>query len=296
MTGISIQEMLDAGAHFGHQTKKWNPKMQPYIYAARSGVHILDLQQTQTLAEKAFNAIEEIVSRGETVLFVGTKKQAQEVVESEAKRCGMPFITRRWLGGMLTNFSVIRKSVENFIELETRREKNDFSGFTKRELLGVDRKIEKLMHSLGGIKTLKRPPGALFVIDPSMEKIAVHEANVLGIPVIAVTDSNCNPDPVDYVIPANDDALRSLQIFTAKIADACLAGIQKRDLKAREEEGREQTSRKKAGRKAQDVGEAGKAYVTKVDTFETAEGVESFKATVDVATPEEKDSEDSSES
>lgn len=282
MTGISIEEMLDAGAHFGHQTKKWNPKMQPYIYGARSGVHILDLQQTQTLAEKAFRAAEEIVARGENILFVGTKKQAQSVIETEAKRCSMPYITRRWLGGMLTNFSTIRRSVENFIEMETRREKNDFSGFTKRELLGVDRQIAKLQESLGGIKILKRPPGALFVVDPGMEKIAVHEANVLGIPVIAVTDSNCNPDPVDYVIPANDDALKSVQIFTAKIAEACLAGLEKRDLRAREEAAAEAGApRKKAPRKAQEMGEAGKAYVTKTDTFEKGGEVDSFKATVD---------------
>ena len=285
MTGISIQEMLDAGAHFGHQTKKWNPKMQPYIYGARSGVHILDLQQTQTLAEKAFNVVEEIVARGENVLFVGTKKQAQSVVEAQAKRCSMPFITRRWLGGMLTNFAVIRKSIENFIEMETRREKNDFSGFTKRELLGIDRELAKKQLSLGGIKILKRPPGALFVVDPGTEKIAVHEANVLGIPVIAVTDSNCNPDPVDYVIPANDDALRSLQIFTAKIADACLAGLQKRDLRAREEE--VQASPKKKGRKAQEMGEAGKAYVSKADQFEGAVAEEGFKAVVEEEKPSE---------
>lgn len=297
--GITIQEMMDAGAHFGHQTKKWNPKMRPYIYGARSGIHILDLQQTHGLALKAFNAIEEIVAGGDSILFVGTKKQAQTVIEEAAKKCSMPYVTRRWLGGMLTNFSTIRKSVERFIELETKREKNEFSGYTKRELLGIDREIAKFQHALGGIKNLRRPPGAVFVVDPHLEKIAVHESNVLGIPVIAVTDSNCDPDPIDYLIPANDDALKSVQVFAERAAEAVLAGMEKRELRAREEASSQEGGKKKLSRKAQAIVGAGKAYVTKTDSFEGKGEVESFSATVDPvlepsaepapATPQEKD-------
>jgi small subunit ribosomal protein S2 len=225
MSDISIQEMMDAGAHFGHQTRRWNPKMKPYLYGARSGVHIIDLQQTQELAQSALKAIENVVAKGESVLFVGTKKQAQPVIEEQAKRVQMPYVIRRWLGGMLTNFVTIRKSVDKLLEYEMRREKQEFAGLTKKELLGVDREIVKLTESFGGIKAMKRLPGAVFVVDPMVEKIAVHEANILGIPVIAITDSNCDPDPIDYIIPANDDALRSIQVLAFKIADACLNGM-----------------------------------------------------------------------
>lgn len=276
MTEITIQEMLDAGSHFGHQTKRWNPKMKPYIYGARSGIHILDLQQTQGLATKAFKAIEDVVANGEPVLFVGTKKQAQDIIEEQAKRAGMPFVTKRWLGGMLTNFQTIKKSIERMIELETRREKNDFVGFKKKELLGFDREIERLRQNLGGLRDLKRAPGAIFVVDPHVEKISIHEANVLGIPIIAITDSNCNPDPIDYVIPANDDALRSIQVFATKIADACLEGMKKRELKARDDQ--DKPEGKKPARK-KDVDGKGQAYVTRADKFEGAEAAQTFSAT-----------------
>ncbi|MBI4411160.1 MAG: 30S ribosomal protein S2 [Deltaproteobacteria bacterium] len=282
MIQISIQEMLDAGAHFGHQTRRWNPKMKPYIYGTRSGVHIIDLQQTLTLSQKGLGFLEEVVGRGEDVLFVGTKKQAQKVVEEEAKRCSMPYVTHRWMGGTLTNFQTIKKSVDRLIDIETRRTNNDFQGYTKKELLGIDREIEKLLSALGGIRNMKIRPGALFVVDPGQERIAVHEAQILEIPVVAMTDSNCDPDPISYPMPANDDALRSIQLFTARAADACLAGLEKRELRAREEGvkgGGEM--KKRPGRKFQEMeGGAGKAYVSRVDKFEEGEAVESFSAAV----------------
>lgn len=298
MIDINIEEMMEAGAHFGHQTRRWNPKMKPYIYGARSGVHILDLDQTQQMARKAINSILDIVGNGADVLFVGTKKQAQPVIEEEAKRCSMPYVTKRWLGGMLTNFGTIRKSVERLIELETKREKNDFEGLTKKEKLGIDRQIKKLEMALGGIKNMRRVPGAVFVVDPQEEKIAVHEANVLGIPVIAITDSNCNPDPVNYVIPANDDSIRSIKVFVSKIAEACLQGLEKREALAREGEGEDRrASKKKLSRKAQEIKGTGRAYVSKVDTYEGAEEMEGFSASVEKEepSPEESAEEESAE-
>lgn len=280
MIEISIQEMLDAGAHFGHQTRRWNPKMKPYIYGTRSGVHIIDLQQTFLLAQKGLNFLEEVVARGEDVLFVGTKKQAQGVVEEEAKRCSMPYVTHRWMGGTLTNFQTIKKSVDRLIELETRRANNDFQGYTKKELLGIDREIKKFLSVLGGIRNMKTRPGALFVVDPGAERLAVHEAEILEIPVAAMTDSNCNPDPIDYPMPANDDALRSIQLFTARAADACLAGLEKRELRAREEGKEAHEGRKQAGRKFQEMEGAGKAYVSRIDKFEEGEAGMSFSAAV----------------
>ncbi|OGQ06721.1 MAG: 30S ribosomal protein S2 [Deltaproteobacteria bacterium RIFCSPLOWO2_12_FULL_40_28] len=280
MVEISIQEMIEAGAHFGHQTRKWNPKMKPYLYGTRSGVHIIDLGQTFDLAKKAFNLLEEVVASGKHVLFVGTKEQAQTVIEDAATKSSMPYVTRRWMGGMLTNFSTIRRSVERMIDLETRRTNNDFAGFTKKELLGVDRAIEKLNAALGGIRNMNTIPGALFVVDPSLEDIAVHEANVLNVPVIAITDSNCNPDPIDYVIPANDDALRSIQIFTERALEACLRGLEKREALAR---GASDEKKKKAQRVSQPA-EAGRAYVKRAESFEANENekLDSFSAQVEV--------------
>lgn len=274
--------MFDAGSHFGHQTRKWNPKMRPFIYGSRSGIHIIDLGKTEGLAQKAFNFIEQVVGETLDVLFVGTKVQAREILEGEAKRCSMPYINQRWLGGTLTNFSTIKKSIDRLLDLEKRRAENDFAGFTKRELLSVDREIQKLNRALGGIRSMKRLPGCIFVIDPSLEHIAVHEANILGIPVVAITDSNCNPDPINYVIPANDDAIRSIQLFSTKAADACLAGLNLREQKAREVEARKVgEGQKRSTRKAQEVGGSGKAYVSRPDAFEEGKDLEGFSATVE---------------
>ncbi|MBX7147876.1 30S ribosomal protein S2 [bacterium] len=287
MTEVSIKEMIDAGSHFGHQTKRWNPKMKPYLYGVRSGIHIIDLQQTLSMAKNAFKTVEDVVASGKGVLFVGTKAQAQPVIEEQAKRAGMPYITRRWLGGLLTNFSTIRKSVDRLIEMETRRENNDFAGYTKKEILDIDRDITKMLESLGGIKGMKGLPGAIFVVDPHIEKIAVHEANLLGIPVMAIADSNCDPDPIDYLIPANDDALKSIEVFAKRIADACLAGIERRQAEIKkDEEADADRPKKRPSRKAQAVEGKGRAYVGKLNEV-VSEDVTAFaKATVQAAPKE----------
>lgn len=284
MTQLTVEELLKAGAHYGHLTRKWNPKMRPFIYGIHSGVHIINLDVTMAYAQRAFAAASKIVSEGDEILFVGTKQQAQQVVEEAARKSSMPFVTRRWLGGLLTNFVTIRKRVEKLIELETKREKNDFAGFTKKELLGVDRMIQKLEHSLGGIKLMRRLPGALFVVDPFYEHIAIHEAKVLGIPVIAITDTNCDPDPIAYPIPANDDSVRSIQAFISRITDACLAGLARKEELAREEP-QEKSGERRERRRAQDLDAPGKAYVTRVDTFDAGEGVDSYSATVQKEEP-----------
>lgn len=226
---IKIEEMMEAGAHFGHQTKRWNPKMRPYLYGSRSGVHIIDLQKTKSLAEEALEFVEKSVAAGKNILFVGTKMQAREIIKSQAELSQMFYVIDRWMGGTLTNFKTIKKSIDRLIDLETRRENNDFEGYTKKELLDIDRTIEKLEASLGGIKHMDDVPGILFVVDPKLEEIAVKEAQKLGIVVVAMTDSNCDPDLVDYPIPCNDDALSSIEYFAKKMAQACLAGLEKRD-------------------------------------------------------------------
>lgn len=245
MIEVQISEMMEAGAHFGHQTKRWNPKMRPYLYGARSGVHIIDLQRTKELAREAFQFITDSVAAGRVVLFVGTKQQARNVIKDEATRCKMYYVNQRWMGGTLTNFKTIKNSIDKLIELETKREKNEFEGYTKRELLDIDRRIIKLEASLGGIKGLTRTPDIVYIVDAQHEKIAVREARKLHIPVVAITDSNCDPDQIDYVIPGNDDAIASIAYFTRKVADACLLGLEKR-----EELAREQARLKKAPRPA----------------------------------------------
>ncbi len=232
MVDINISEMMEAGAHFGHQTRRWNPKMKPYLYGSRSGVHIIDLQKTFTLGQTALNFIVNTVARGEEILFVGTKAQARDILRAEAERSQMFYVNNRWMGGTLTNYQTIKKSINRLIDYETRRANNGFEGYTKRELLDIDRAVIKLTASLGGIKNMSQLPGAIFVIDPSHENIAVSEAQKLGIPVVAMVDSNCNPDQVDYVIPCNDDAISSITYMVSKIADACLEGLAKREERA----------------------------------------------------------------
>ncbi len=229
MSQVTIPEMMAAGAHFGHQTKRWNPKMRQYIYGARSGVHILDLQKTQKLATEALEFIKNAVASGKSVLFVATKKQGRELVKEQAVRAKMFFVNERWMGGTLTNFKTIKHSIDRLIDLERRRKENDFKGYSKRELLEVDRDIIKLEASLGGIKGLNGVPDVVFIVDPKQEAIAVKESTKLNIPIVAITDSNCDPEPIDYVIPANDDAVLSISYFVQKIADACLEGLDKRD-------------------------------------------------------------------
>jgi small subunit ribosomal protein S2 len=225
MSDISMKQLLEAGVHFGHQTSRWNPKMKPYIFGARNGIHIIDLQQTVAMFKDLEAVVRNIASSGGHILFVGTKKQAQEAVKEEAERCGMFHVHNRWLGGTLTNFSTIRQSIERLRKLEEME--NDpkiVDALTKKEMLGLKREKEKLEQSLGGIKGMRKLPDAIFVVDPKQEEIAVREARKLGIPVVAVIDTNCDPDLVDYKVPGNDDAIRAIRLFCSAIADAINEG------------------------------------------------------------------------
>ncbi len=224
MPVITMKQLLEAGVHFGHQTRRWNPKMKPYIYGARNGIYIIDLQQTMKLFDVAYQFIVRMVSQGEEVLFVGTKRQAQATIEEEAKRCGMPYVNHRWLGGTLTNFKVIRSSVERLKKIEEMAAEGKLDLLPKKEVLRVQREYAKLERNVGGIKNMERLPGALYVVDPNHEEIAVKEARKLGIPIVAIVDTNCDPDLIDYVIPGNDDAIKAIRLFTSKIADACIEG------------------------------------------------------------------------
>jgi small subunit ribosomal protein S2 len=222
---VTIKQLLEAGVHFGHQTSRWNPKMRPYIFGARNGIHIVDLQQTVGLLKETCAFVRGLAAQGGQVLFVGTKKQAQEVVREEAERCSMFYVNNRWPGGMLTNFQTIRQSIERLKKIEEMLENPAIAGaLTKKELLGLQRQRDKLLASLGGIKNMRKLPDAVFVIDSKKEEIAVREANKLGVPVIAPIDTNCDPDVIDYKIPGNDDAIRAIRLFTGVIAEAILEG------------------------------------------------------------------------
>jgi small subunit ribosomal protein S2 len=221
---ITIREMMEAGVHFGHQTKRWNPKMKSYIFGARNGIHIIDLQQTVRAFKRAYNYLVQTVSSGRSVLFVGTKKQAQEVMRDEALRGGQFFVTNRWLGGTLTNFNTVKGSIDRLHAIEKMSTDGTFERMTKKEVLGVTREREKLEKALGGIKSMTELPGAVFIVDVVKEHIAVTEARKLEIPIVAIVDTNCDPDVIDYPIPGNDDAIRSLKLFAGKVADACVLG------------------------------------------------------------------------
>jgi small subunit ribosomal protein S2 len=227
MANVSMKELLEAGVHFGHQTKRWNPKMKPYIFGARNGIYIIDLQQTVDLFNRGYNFIVETVGRGGKILFVGTKKQAQEAVAEASGRNGMYYVNNRWLGGMLTNFRTIKKSIDRYKQLETMRDDGTFAKLSKKEAAALNREIEKLQKSLIGIKSMDRLPDALFIIDVKKEHIAVKEARRLGIPVVAVVDTNCDPDDVTHVIPGNDDALRAIRLFCEKMGDAVQEGLKR---------------------------------------------------------------------
>ena len=229
MSNISMKELLEAGVHFGHQTKRWNPKMKPYIFGARNGIYIIDLQKTVRYFKSAYNYVKDSVEGGSTVLFVGTKKQAQDSVAEEASRCGQYYVNQRWLGGMLTNFATVKQSIDRLKRLDAMFEDGSVEAYTKKEALQFSKEREKLQKTLGGIKGMNKLPGMMFVIDPKNEEIAVQEANKLGIPVVAIVDTNCDPDPIDHVIPGNDDAIRAIRLLTSKIADAVLEGGQARN-------------------------------------------------------------------
>ncbi len=226
MSVITMKQLLEAGVHFGHQTRRWNPKMATYIYMERNGIYIIDLQQTVRKFDDAYNFVKSVSAEGKGVLFVGTKKQAQETIREEANRCGMHFVNQRWLGGMLTNYKTIRKRVLRLKELERMQADGSMEVLTKKEIARLLNEKERLERFLGGIKDMERLPGAVFVVDPRKEKIAVAEARKLNIPVVAIVDTNCDPDEIDYVIPGNDDAIRAVKLISSRIADAVLEGRQ----------------------------------------------------------------------
>lgn len=236
MAEISMKLLLEAGVHFGHQTRKWNPKMKPYIFGARNGIYIIDLQNTVKLLKDAYGFIVRTVSEGGTVLFVGTKRQAQDTIVEESERCGMYHVCNRWLGGTLTNFQTIRKRINRLKELEEMKRDGTFSRYTKKEVMMMEKELAKLDKSLGGIKNMDEVPSALFIVDTKKEKIALNEGKKLGIPTAAIVDTNGDPEDIDYIIPGNDDAIRSIRLLTSIIADACIEGHEQREEKLRAEE------------------------------------------------------------
>ena len=228
-TLVSMKQLLEAGVHFGHQTRKWNPRMRRFIFTERNGIHIIDLQQTVGRLSSAYEGVRDIVANGGVILFVGTKKQAQEAVETEARRAGMPFVTNRWLGGTLTNFQTIQSRIDHLVRLEDARSRGDYEVLPKKEQLKIDEEIERLNRHFGGVKEMTRLPDALFIVDPPKERNAVLEALRMRIPIIAMNDTNSDPDEVDFPIPSNDDAIRAVKLITGKMADACIEGATLRD-------------------------------------------------------------------
>ena len=224
MFDVTMKQLLEAGVHFGHQTKRWNPKMKEYIFGARNGIYIINLQKTVQLFKEAYNFVVDTVANGESVLFVGTKKQAHDAIEEEAKRCDMFYINNRWLGGTLTNFQTIKKSIDRLKKIDAMKTDGTYESLPKKEVLRIEKEREKLEKNLGGIKDMEKLPGAVFIVDTRKEKIAVAETKKIGIPSVALVDTNCDPDDIAYVVTGNDDAIRAIRLFTAKIADACIEG------------------------------------------------------------------------
>lgn len=226
MSVISMKQLLEAGVHFGHQTRRWNPKMAPYIYTERNGIYIIDLQKTVTKVDDAYKAITDIVSEDGTILFVGTKKQAQDAIKTEAERCGMFYVNERWLGGMLTNFKTIQGRIARLKAIEAMSEDGTFDVLPKKEVIEIKKEWDKLEKNIGGIKDMKKIPDAIFIVDPKKERICVQEAHALGIPIIGIADTNCDPEELDYVIPGNDDAIRAVKLIVSKMADAVIEANQ----------------------------------------------------------------------
>ena len=236
MSVISMKQLLEAGVHFGHQTRRWNPKMAEYIYTERNGIHIIDLQKSVGKVDEAYKAVADIAANGGTILFVGTKKQAQDAIASEAERCGMFYVNERWLGGMLTNFKTIQSRINRLKEIEAMEEDGTFDVLPKKEVINLKKELEKLQKNLGGIKEMKRLPDAIFIVDPKKERICVQEAHALGIELIGIVDTNCDPDELDYVIPGNDDAIRAVKLIVSKMADAVIEANQGEEAAPAEEE------------------------------------------------------------
>ena len=221
---VTVKQLLEAGAHFGHQTGHWHPKMKSYIFTQRNGIHIIDLEQTVTLLNKACAYVRDLVSNGQTILFVGTKKQAQDIVEEEAKRCGMYYVNQRWLGGMLTNFNTIQGRIDYLVRLEDKKSRGELDYLSKKDKLKIEKEMAKLNKLMGGFKEMTSLPGAIFIIDPTKEKIALSEAKKVGVKLVATVDTNCDPDGIDYIVPANDDAIKAIKVICSRIADAVLEG------------------------------------------------------------------------
>jgi small subunit ribosomal protein S2 len=267
MASISMKLLLEAGVHFGHQTNKWNPKMKTYIFGARNGIYIIDLQQTVGMFQTAYNFVVEMVAGGREILFVGTKKQSQEAIKEEAERCGMPFVNQRWLGGMLTNFSTINKSIQRLNTLDKMFTDESVRAFPKKEVK-LQKEMDKLEKVLGGIRAIRGLPGGLFVVDPKRESIAVHEARKLKIPIVAIVDTNCDPDDIDYVIPGNDDAIRAIKLFSSKIADAVTEGKKRLEEKIQADTDKETQSERLERR------EDGESDIP--ESIETKDGIAGF--------------------
>ncbi len=240
MSAVTMKELLEAGVHFGHETKRWDPKMKPYIFGARNGIYIIDLQKTAQLFKEAYQFIRDIVAKGEYLLFVGTKKQAQETIHEQATRCNMFYVNHRWLGGMLTNFQTIKRSIDRLNKLEAMKNEEIYNLLPKKEVIELEKERSRLERSLGGIKNMDRLPGVIFIIDPKKERIAVMEARKSGVPSVGIVDTNCNPDELDYIIPGNDDAIRAIHLFASKIADAVIEGRQLYEKQLQIEEAREE--------------------------------------------------------
>ncbi len=236
MSVISMKQLLEAGVHFGHQTRRWNPKMAEYIFAERNGIYIIDLQKTVKKVDDAYTAVSDIIKDGGEILFVGTKKQAQDSIKEEAERCGMYYVNQRWLGGMLTNFSTIKTRIARLKELEEMQADGTFDVLTKKEVAALLHEKEKLENNLGGIKEMTKVPDVMFIVDPRKERIAIQEAHTLGIPIVAIVDTNCDPEEVDYVIPGNDDAIRAVKLIASKIADAVIESKQGEEMAGMEQE------------------------------------------------------------
>ena len=227
---VSIKSLLAAGAHFGHQTSRWNPRMKKHIFGARDGIHIIDLEQTADMLSKACAFVRDLVAKSGDIIFVGTKRQAKDTIEEEAKRCGMPYVNQRWLGGMLTNFATIQARIDYLVRLEDRRERGEFEYLTKKESLKLGKEIDRLNRQMGGFKEMTKFPGAVFIVDPAKERIAIAESRRTGIPIVAIADTNCNPHELDYPIPANDDAVRAVKLICSRIAEAVIEGIEDRKM------------------------------------------------------------------
>jgi len=232
---VTIKQLLEAGAHFGHQTSRWNPRMKKYIFTKRNGIHIIDLEQTATMLDKACQFIQQVAADGGHILFVGTKKQAHESIEEESRRCGMYYVKERWIGGVLTNFTTIQARIDYLVRLEDQQSRGEFNRLPKKEALKLEEKIARLNRQMGGIKEMTRLPSALFVVDPAKERIALAEAKRIGVPVVAIADTNCNPDEIDYPVPANDDAIRAIRLICSRIADAVTEGSISQAMVATEE-------------------------------------------------------------